>query len=79
MATGTTLQNAMPGQPTGGGLTFNAAVGWGVLFLIFMVMTDVPATQNIALMFAILFLLSVTFKYGPAAFGTITSVNTTAA
>lgn len=62
---------------TGGGLTFNAAIGWGVLFLVFVVMTDVPATQNIALMLAILFMLSVLFKYGPAAFTTIKTVNTT--
>lgn len=65
------------GSATGGGLTFNAAIGWAVLFLILIVMTDVPATQNVALMFALLFLLSVALKYGPQAFNTITTVNTT--
>jgi hypothetical protein len=67
------------GTTPGGGLTFNAAIGWGVLFMVLIVMTDVPATQNVALMLAILFMLSVIFKYGPAAFGTIKTVNTTVA
>jgi hypothetical protein len=61
----------------GGGLTFQAAVGWGILFLVFVAMTDVPITSQPAAMLAWLFFVSVLFKYGPQAFGTIQTVNST--
>jgi hypothetical protein len=60
-----------------GGLTFNAAIGWGVIFLILIAATDVPMTQRPAAMLAWLFLVSVLFKFGPDAFKTIQTVNQT--
>lgn len=57
------------------GMTLNAAVAWGVLFLAFIALTDIPATQQVAAMFAWLFFVSVLFTFGPDAFNTITTIN----
>lgn len=62
---------------TSDGMTIGAAVGWGILFLVLVAMTDIPATQTVAAMFAWLFLVAVLMKFGPAAFGTIKTINTT--
>lgn len=59
-----------------GGLTINAAIGWGVLFMALMIGTDIPLLQTPAAMIAWLFLVAVILLYGPAAFNTITTVNT---
>lgn len=67
--------NSATGTVRAAPLSFNAAIGWGILFLILVAGTDVPALQQPAAMLAWLFFVSVLFKYGPAAFGTISSVN----
>lgn len=67
------------GGGSSGGMTFNAAVGWGILFLVLIAATDIPGTQPIAAGIAWLFFLSVLFKFGPDAFQTIKTVNTTKA
>lgn len=64
------------GGGSGNGMTWNAAVGWGILFLVLIAATDIPATQTPAAMMAWLFFVSVLFKFGPDAFKTIQTVNT---
>lgn len=68
---------AVTSPPTG--VTLNAVVAWGVLFLLFVAMTDIPMTQQVAAAFAWLLLVSVLLKYGPDAFTTITTINKTPA
>lgn len=62
---------------TANGLSINAAIGWGILVMILVAGTDVPILQRPAAMLAWLFFLSVLFKFGPSAFATISSLNTT--
>lgn len=59
-----------------GGVTFQAAVAWGVLFLVFVTMTDIPATASLAAALAWLLFFSILFTYGTKAFETIRTVNT---
>jgi hypothetical protein len=58
-----------------GGMTVGAAVAWSVLFLALVAMTDIPGTAVIAAGFAWLLLVAILLKFGPDAFGTITSLN----
>ncbi len=53
-----------------------AIIAWGVLFIVFIAMTDIPATQPIAAGMAWLLFVAILLKYGPAAFTTLTTVNT---
>lgn len=59
------------------GMTLNAAIAWGILFLTFVALTDIPATAEVAALFAWLFFVSVLFTFGPDAFNTITTINGT--
>jgi len=59
-------------------ITPRAAGAWAGLFLVFVLMTDMPATQPIGAGFAWLFFLSVVYKYGTDAFAYVNAVNTTA-
>lgn len=65
-------QNAKPPS----GITVNAAVGWGILFMILIIGTDIPLLQTPAAMIAWLFLVAIVLLYGPAALNTVTSINT---
>ena len=53
-----------------------AILAWGVLFLVFVAMTDVPATQPVAAGMAWLLFVAILLQYGPQAFGTLTTLNT---
>jgi len=57
-------------------ITPRAAGAWAGLFLVFVLLTDMPATQPIGAGFAWLFFLSVLYKYGADAFAYVTAVNT---
>lgn len=58
------------------GLNVNAAIGWGILFLLLVAGTDIPLLQTPAAMLAWLFFVAVLLLYGPTAFGTVKTVNT---
>jgi len=64
-----------PATTTAASLNVNAAIAWGVLFLILIAMTDIPATQPFAAAIAWLFFVSVALTFGPAAFRTIITLN----
>lgn len=53
-----------------------AIIAWGVLFLTFVAMTDIPATQPVAAGLAWLLFVAILLQYGPAAFATLTTLNT---
>lgn len=57
-------------------ITPRAAGAWAGLFIVFVLLTDMPATQPIGAGFAWLFFLSVMYKYGADAFAYVTAVNT---
>lgn len=73
---------AIEGDGGGGtpaiGLTTGRSIAWGILFLTFVAMTDMPALAEVGGAFAWLFLVSVMLKYGPQAFANIKTFNTTA-
>jgi hypothetical protein len=56
------------------GLTPEVFVGWAVLFVMFIVLTDIPATEDIGTAFAWLLLLSIALTVGPDAFHNITNI-----
>lgn len=58
------------------GVTAKATIAWGILFIVFVAMTDMPLLANVGAMFAWLFFLSVLYKYGQSAFRTVSTVNT---
>lgn len=66
-------------DPTSGpvvpGFATGNAIAWGILFLVFVVMTDIPPVAPIGAGLAWLLFVSVLLKYGPEAFGTIKTVN----
>lgn len=57
-------------------ITPRAAAAWATLFIVFVLLTDIPATQPVGAGFAWLFFLSILYKYGQAAFTTVTTMNT---
>ena len=58
------------------GVTFNAAIAWGILMLTLVAATDITPLATVGALFAWLFFVSVLYKFGPDAFRTITSINT---
>ena len=61
---------------TGDGITADKVIAWSILLVVFVVMTDIPVMQPIGAGLAILLLVSVTLKYGPSAFGNVSTFNT---
>lgn len=58
--------------PATGEQIMQAVFGWMVLFVLLIVVSDVPGLGDLAAAFAWLLLLSILIIYGPAAFSNLT-------
>lgn len=55
-------------------ITTRSLAGWAVLMVVLVAMADIPATEELGVAFAYVFLLAVLMGYGPAAFAKLSSI-----
>lgn len=63
-----------PAKSTGPTMTVPVAAGWGMMFLMLVVLTDIEATAELSVAFAWLILISIALAYGADAFRNFSAV-----